>query len=72
MNSKLERKLSVKRVYLSTVYLSTVSEIITTTVHSIRYFTLFRFQWNKWANSTVKFSNTVVEYKSRPRYDFVC
>jgi hypothetical protein len=61
MNSKLERQLSVKRVYLSTV-----SEIITTAVHSIRYFMLFRFQGNKGANSTVKFSNTVVEYKSRP------
>jgi len=67
MNSKLERQLSVKRVYLSSVF-----EIITTAVHSIRYFMLFRFQWNKWANSTVKFCNTVVEYKSRPWYDFVC
>jgi len=48
MNSKLERQLSVKIVYLSTV-----SEIITTAVHSIRYFMLFRFQRNKGANSTV-------------------
>jgi len=61
MNSKLEGQLSVKRVYLSTV-----SEIITTAVHSIRYFMLFRFQGNRGANSTVKFSNTVEEYKSRP------
>lgn len=57
----MERQLSVKRVYLSTV-----SEIITTAVHSIRYFMLFRFQGNTGANSTVKFSNTVMEYKSRP------
>ena len=61
MNSKLEQQLGVKRVYLSTV-----SEIITTAVHSIRYFMLFCFQGNKGTNSTVKFSNTVVEYKSRP------